>query len=107
MARHALCRLSFSSLPQTEGGFDAVVAGLVLDFPFFAARWPGRDGSSRSTRRRGSGLRVGLHGGMQMMRVFWDTATALDPAARELDEGVQFPLSASAPAAGLRTVWPA
>jgi hypothetical protein len=29
---------------------------------------------------------------MEFLRHFWDAATALDPAARELDEGVRFPL---------------
>jgi hypothetical protein len=29
---------------------------------------------------------------MQLMRRFWDAAGALDPAARQLDEGVRFPL---------------
>jgi hypothetical protein len=29
---------------------------------------------------------------MQMMRKFWDAAAALDPAARELDEGPRFPI---------------
>jgi SAM-dependent methyltransferase len=31
-------------------------------------------------------------GQMQLMRQFWDAAGALDPRARELDEGVRFPL---------------
>src|SRR3712207_2627665 len=30
--------------------------------------------------------------GMQMMRHFWDAAGALDPRARELDEGLRFAL---------------
>ena len=30
--------------------------------------------------------------GMQLLRRFWDAAVALDPAARELDEGRRFPL---------------
>jgi hypothetical protein len=29
---------------------------------------------------------------MEMMRVFWDAATELDPAVASLDEGVRFPL---------------
>jgi len=32
-----------------------------------------------------------------MMRLFWDAACALDPAARDLDEGVRFPLCRPAP----------
>jgi hypothetical protein len=31
-------------------------------------------------------------GKMQLMRHFWNAATALDPAASELDEGHRFPL---------------
>ena len=31
-------------------------------------------------------------GEMQLMRYFWDAAVALNPAARELDEGVRFPI---------------
>ena len=31
------------------------------------------------------------------MRYFWDAATALDPAARELDEGRRFPICLPAP----------
>lgn len=45
-----------------------------------------------------------------MMRAFWDAAVSLDPAARELDEGVRFPVCRPEPlrglfeAAGLREV---
>ena len=81
-----------SSLPQTEDGFDAVVAGLLLNFlpsPF--------DGlAAMAARARRAGVVAAYvwdyAAGMQMMRVFWDAASALDPAARELDEGVRFPL---------------
>jgi hypothetical protein len=40
--------------------------------------------------------------GMQMIRYFWDAATALDPAAAELDEGPRFPLCRPDP---LRDLW--
>jgi ubiquinone/menaquinone biosynthesis C-methylase UbiE len=30
--------------------------------------------------------------GMQMLRYFWDAAVALDPQARQMDEGVRFPV---------------
>jgi hypothetical protein len=36
-----------------------------------------------------------------MMRRFWDAAVALDPGARELDEGVRFPICAPDPLADL------
>ncbi len=47
---------------------------------------------------------------MQMLHYFWNAATALDPAARDLDEGVRFaicqpePLAALFRGAGLRDV---
>jgi hypothetical protein len=40
--------------------------------------------------------------GMAMMRYFWDAATALDPAAADLDEGRRFPLCRPEP---LRELW--
>lgn len=49
-------------------------------------------------------------GEMQLLRHFWDAAAELDPAARELDEGVRFelckpqPLANLARAAGLQDV---
>jgi hypothetical protein len=49
-------------------------------------------------------------GKMQMMRHFWNAAAALDPAARDLDEGRRFPICQPEPLrelfqnAGLRKV---
>jgi SAM-dependent methyltransferase len=40
--------------------------------------------------------------GMAMLRHFWDAATALDPAAGDLDEGRRFPLCRPQP---LRALW--
>jgi SAM-dependent methyltransferase len=34
--------------------------------------------------------------GMEMLRIFWDVAVALDPAAQPLDEKVRFPICAPA-----------
>jgi SAM-dependent methyltransferase len=72
--------------------FDAAVAGLVLNFipdPVAALT-----GMARAVRPGGT---VACYvwdyaEGMQMMRVFWDAAVALDPSARDLDEGRRFPL---------------
>jgi SAM-dependent methyltransferase len=80
------------ALPFADGGFDAVVSGLVLNFVADAA--PAVAEMARVTRRGG---RVGAYvwdyaGEMQLMRRFWDAAVALDPAALELDEGRRFPL---------------
>jgi hypothetical protein len=41
--------------------------------------------------------------GMQFMRLFWDAAAELDPAAAELDEGRRFTLCAPDPLAALWT----
>lgn len=81
-----------SSLPQTEGGFDAAVSGLVLNF--LPVPLDGVAGMAARVRRGGvvAAYVWDYAEGMQMMRAFWDVAGALDPAARELDEGVRFSL---------------
>jgi SAM-dependent methyltransferase len=98
------------SLPEANGGFDAVVSGLVLNF------LPDPLGGviAMAARARDGGI-VAVYvwdyaGGMQMMRLFWDAAGELDPTARELDEGLRFPLCRPEPlrqlleSAGLREV---
>jgi SAM-dependent methyltransferase len=84
-------------LPRTDDGFDAVVAGLVLNFlpaPLDGLR------AMAARARRGGIVAVYVWDyaeGMQWLRVFWDAAGALDPSTRPLDEGVQFPLCRPAP----------
>jgi SAM-dependent methyltransferase len=80
------------SLPYADNAFDAAVSGLVLNFV------PDKEKAAREMARvvRPSGV-VGVYvwdyaGEMQLMRRFWDAAGALDPAARELDEGRRFPI---------------
>jgi SAM-dependent methyltransferase len=98
------------SLPVGDKEFDAVVSGLVLNFV------PDQPRALAEMRRavRPDG-KVAVYvwdyaGDMQLMRYFWDTATVLDPKARDLDEGLRFPvcrpdpLSALFAAAGLRDV---
>lgn len=79
------------SLPVEADAFDAAVSGLVLNFV------PRPDQMIAEMRRavRTGGV-VALYiwdyaGKMQMMRHFWNAAAALDPAARDLDEGLRFP----------------
>jgi SAM-dependent methyltransferase len=78
------------SIDDASGAFDAVVSGLVLNFvPDPSA---GVCEFARVVRRGGI---VGVYvwdyaEGMQMLRLFWDAATAVDPAAAQFDEGRKF-----------------
>jgi SAM-dependent methyltransferase len=88
-------------LPAGDGRFDAVVSGLVLNFvpdPGLAVR--------EMARVARAGGRVAAYvwdyaGRMELMRHFWDAATALDPAAAGLDEGRRFGLCRPEPLARL------
>lgn len=88
------------ALPFEDGSFDAVVSGLVLNFV------PDVGGAANELRRVAvPGGVVGAYvwdyaGRMQMMRYFWDSASDLDPAARENDEGERFAEIASAEGLG-------
>lgn len=95
------------ALPVTDGSFDAVVAGLVLNFV------PERTRALTEMRRacRSGGLVAAYvwdyPGGMQLIDRFWDAAEDLDPAVRRDSERVKFgfcspePLRAMFRAAGL------
>jgi SAM-dependent methyltransferase len=97
-------------LPWDVGRFDACVSGLVLNFvPDPAAMV--RE-MARVTRRDGA---VALYvwdyaDGMEMLRLFWDAATAEDASAAALDEGGRFPICRPEPlrelftSAGLQSV---
>jgi SAM-dependent methyltransferase len=78
--------------PRIPEGFDAVVAGLVLNF----VSDPAGAVSAMLARAR-PGATVAAYvwdyaDGMQMIRAFWDAASELAPRARTLDEGLRFPL---------------
>jgi SAM-dependent methyltransferase len=80
------------ALPVESDAYDAVVSGLVLNFVPDPAR--AVDEMARATR---SGGTVAVYvwdyaGEMQFMRYFWDAAAAVNPMARELDEGSRFPV---------------
>lgn len=80
------------TLTADSGLFDATVSGLVLNF----LSQPDR-AVAEMTRVTRSGGVVAAYvwdyaGRMQMMRHFWDAATALDPKASELDQGSRFPI---------------
>ena len=73
-----------------SASFDCVVSGLALNF------MADQDRALSEMRRVGRpGATVALYvwdysGDMQMMRYFWDAAIALNPGARDLDEGTRF-----------------
>jgi SAM-dependent methyltransferase len=98
------------ALPVTDGENKAAVSGLVLNFVAQPAQMVAE--MRRAVRPGGM---VALYvwdyaGKMQLMRHFWNAASALDPAALELDEGRRFPVCQPAPltdlfeAAGLTQV---
>jgi SAM-dependent methyltransferase len=98
------------NLPVGDGEFDAVVSGLMLNF---VPDQPKATAEMRRAARPSGAVAVYVWdyaGDMQLMRRFWDAAVALDPKARDLDEGVRFPvcrpdaLAALFTAAGLRDV---
>lgn len=98
------------SLEADSNAMDAAVSGLVLNFisqPEAAV--------AEMIRVTKPGGEVGLFlwdyaEGMEMLRYFWDAVAELDENARELDEGVRFPicregqLEALARKSGLREV---
>jgi SAM-dependent methyltransferase len=80
------------AIREASSTFGAVVSGLVLNF----VPEPDRAVSEMVRVARPGGTVAAYvwdyAEGMQMMRYFWDTAAALDPRARGLDEGRRFPL---------------
>jgi SAM-dependent methyltransferase len=98
------------TLPFDDREFGFAVSGLVLNFT-------GDSGSAAAEMVRvvRPGGRVALYvwdyaGHMQIMRHFFDAATAMDARAREFDDGVRAPICRPGPlgelfdAAGLRDV---
>jgi SAM-dependent methyltransferase len=85
-------RGSATEIPLDDGSVDVVVSGLVLNFvpdPRAAlavmARVTGRGGTIAA-------YVWDYAGRMDLMRIFWDAAVALDPGAAKMDEGIRFPL---------------
>ena len=69
-------------LPGREGGYDAVVSCLALNF------FPDPDAAVVEQ------LELTTSGEMQFLRYFWDAAIRVEPGAAELDEGQRFPICA-------------
>jgi SAM-dependent methyltransferase len=80
------------TLPVESEIYDAVVSVLVLNFVPGPSQMIAE--MARAVHRGGViALYVWDYAGkMQMMRHFWNAALALDPAARDLDEGRRFPV---------------
>jgi SAM-dependent methyltransferase len=80
------------ALREASATFDAVVAGLVLNF----VPEPEKALSEMARVARPGGTVAAYvwdyAEGMQLMRYFWDAAAALDPRVRELDESLRFTL---------------
>jgi len=90
-------RVSFAvagidDLPAREGGYDAVVSGLALNF------FPDPAGAVReqlAAARRGGGVGAlvwDYSDGMEFLRHFWNAAIAVDPKAAGADEARRFPI---------------
>ena len=83
---------SADAIPLRDGSVDAVVSGLVLNFvPDPLA------GLAEMKRVAGEDAIIAAYvwdyaGKMDLMRIFWDAAVELNPAASKLDEGARFPL---------------
>ncbi len=80
------------SLPERAGGYGSITSLLALNFfPDPAAAV----GEMRSLAAAGglvSACVWDYAGRMDFLRLFWDAAAALDPDARERDEGLRFPI---------------
>lgn len=80
------------SLPRREGGYDAVVSGIALNFfpdPVVAIE-------EQLSAVHPDGL-VGAYvwdyaDGIEFLRHFWDAAAGVEPKAVDMDEGRRFPI---------------
>jgi SAM-dependent methyltransferase len=77
-------------LPDREGGFDAVVSGLVLNFLPDVERALGAMRARLSPRGVVAAYVWDYAGGIQFVHHFWQVALALDPAAAALNESQRF-----------------
>ncbi|MGW4526109.1 class I SAM-dependent methyltransferase [Amycolatopsis sp. NPDC004378] len=90
-------RVTFSvadaqSLPFPEDRFDVTVSGLVLNFVPDPAAAAAEIARVTVPGGLAAAYLWDLAGGMELIRLFWDTATELDPAVADLHEGRRFPL---------------
>ncbi len=82
---------SAQQLPVEDASFDVAAAGLVINFVPEPCRRARRVQTRPASWRDAVGCYVWDYAeGMRMVRVFFDAATALDPAAKAVDEGRRF-----------------
>lgn len=91
-ARASFVIAGAESLPSRDGGFDAVVSGLVLNF----LPDPEQAMASICERLRPGGIVAAYvwdyAQGMEFLRCFWEEAVCTNPRAAAYDEGRRFPL---------------
>ena len=89
------------SIPVADGSVDVAVSGLVLNF--IPEKLAAIAELKRAVRDGGTVAAYvwDYSGHVQLMRYFWDAATALDPSAADKDEGVRFPVCRPDPLAAL------
>jgi SAM-dependent methyltransferase len=85
-------RCTSAEIPLERSSVDVIVSGLVLNFVPDQ-----RTALVEMVRVTVDGGTVGAYvwdykEKMEFMRIFWDTATELDPYAAKIDEGSRFPL---------------
>jgi len=91
-ARVSFVVAGVGDLPTREGGFDRVTSALALNF--FPDAESAVDEMRRITATGGlvAACVWDYAGRMEFLRHFWESAAAIDPRARELDEGRRFPI---------------
>jgi SAM-dependent methyltransferase len=83
---------SASNIPMPDASVDIIASGLALNF------FPDLPAALNEIKRvlKANGTLAAYvwdyAGRMDFLRVFWDAAGEVDPRARELDEGVRFPI---------------
>ncbi|MBP1774048.1 MAG: class SAM-dependent methyltransferase [candidate division NC10 bacterium] len=91
-ARASFVVAGAGGLPSRAGGFGSVTSLLALNF-FPDAEAAVHEMASLTAAQGSVSACVWDYGGrMEFLRYFWDAAAAVDSTARELDEGVRFPL---------------
>ena len=78
------------SLPLREGGYDAVVSGLALNFFPDPVRAMEEQLEALRPGGRVAALVWDYANGMEFLKYFWDAAAAIEPSAAEADEGRRF-----------------